>query len=166
MTTTYEDVQVMPTLMRSVDSLTIDHLNKAGRLLVESAEHLAKNPPAYYDGAKAAQESIIAAYHALLSWHGHELPDGASFTTIARRAESYASMLRTYHNHAVALHAITASMDGASSLSITQREGAFTGFHTARNALTVVISLLPERITAEAAQSVRNARSIQSGAAA
>ena len=166
MTTTYEDVQVEPTLTRSVDSLTIDHLNKAGRLLVESAEHLAKKPPAYHDGAKAAQESVVASYHALLCWHGHELPDAASFSTIARHAESYASMLRTYRNHAVALHAITASMEGASSLNITQREGAFTGFHTARNALTVVVSLLPERISAEAAQLARKAREIQSGAAA
>ena len=166
MQATFEHVQVEPGSTRSGDSAAIDYLDEAGRLLVESAGHLAKNPPEHHKSAAASLASVVASYRALLQWHGNEPADDASLTTLARRAESFASMLRTYHNHTIALDAVALSMAGAESPNITQREGAFTGFHTARNTLTVVVRSLPKRMTEGAAQALGEATRIQSGAIA
>ncbi len=157
--------------VRSVSALTqaetvikaSGHVKEAAEHLVRSARFFSEKPADYVAGAREALRSVQQSYEAILAWHGFPVEADMTLNTLAESAGNAVSMLRTSHKRALHLESLVATFTENEEASVNQREGAVTGYFTARNTLSVVVGSLPQSVVKEAIPLLNKAESIRTG---
>ncbi len=101
----------------------------------------------------AALPDVLAAFRAalraFLAWDGEEMDDdSADLDRLAGRAVRLSSVLKTPVHRALHLARRAPAIAQAGLLSVHDREDVETGWHTARNLLGAVRTVLPAALTA------------------